>query len=322
MKARVPGKLFLAGEYAVLHPGQPGIVLAVDRWLALRSEAAEAHRLEIPAWDLDLRAEHAGDGSETGSGREAFVRQLYGAVLRRLPDAGARHLVVEPTDGGLLSRDLGLGSSAALAVAMVRGLGADAGEAGLEIACGAHFEAQGDRGSGLDVAACWRGRSVLARSGDRGRPTATPLAPRRPFWLGVLHTGRQARTAGALGRYASFATLRRADVERFRSRSAKAVARLDAALRDGPAPVVYAIEEHARLLAGLAADLGEAPPVPEPLRAAIRACGGAVKSCGALGGDCLCVTARSAAGLERARALGVSAGCEDLGLRALFEETR
>ena len=322
MKVRVPGKLFLAGEYAVLHPGQPGIVLVVDRWLLLRSEPAEVSRLEIPAWDLDMKAQDDDGAGEADSGRATFVRCLYGAVLRRLPDAASRHLVVEAKDGDLLSRDLGLGTSAALAVALVRGLGVADDEAGLELACAAHLEAQGGRGSGLDVAACWAGRSVVARSRDRRPPVVKPIAPPKRLFFGVLHSGRRIRTAGAIRSYTSFAAVRRAQAERFRSRSAWAVAHMEAALRQGPAAVVGAMEESARLLAGLAADLGEAPPVSEPLRAAIAACGGAVKSCGALGGDCLCVAAPSAAGLERARALAVSAGCEDLGLRPVFEVTR
>jgi phosphomevalonate kinase len=322
MKLRTPGKLFLAGEYAVLHAGQPGIVLAVDRWLHLRSEPAAAHRLEIPAWGLDFQGVDAPAADEPISARGDYVRRLYAAVLGRLPEAGHRHLVAEPHDGDLLARDLGLGSSAALAVALVRGLQSPTSPAGLKIACGAHLETQNGRGSGLDVAACWAGRSILARSGAGMPPKIRELAPPHVMHLGVLHTGRKARTAGALSTYASFSAVRRAEDERFRSRSSLVVARTEAALKKSPRALVGAIDEASRLLAGLAAQLGEATPVPEHLLAAVKAAGGAVKSCGALGGDCLCIVAPSPAGLERARALAVSAGCEDLGLRPLFEVPR
>ncbi len=33
IEVKVPGKLFVAGEYAVTEPGQPSIVIAVDRYI-------------------------------------------------------------------------------------------------------------------------------------------------------------------------------------------------------------------------------------------------------------------------------------------------
>lgn len=41
---RIPGKLYLAGEYAVTHPGQPAVIIAVDRFLELTvSEATTSN---------------------------------------------------------------------------------------------------------------------------------------------------------------------------------------------------------------------------------------------------------------------------------------
>ena len=39
---KVPGKLFLAGEYAVVESGNPAVIAAVDRYLTVSIESAES----------------------------------------------------------------------------------------------------------------------------------------------------------------------------------------------------------------------------------------------------------------------------------------
>ena len=36
VNVKVPGKLYLAGEYAVVEPGTPAVIVAVDRFVHLK----------------------------------------------------------------------------------------------------------------------------------------------------------------------------------------------------------------------------------------------------------------------------------------------
>ena len=42
IRAKAPGKLYIAGEYAVVEPGQPAVLVAVDRYLTVHLEVGEA----------------------------------------------------------------------------------------------------------------------------------------------------------------------------------------------------------------------------------------------------------------------------------------
>lgn len=52
IKVHVPGKLYISGEYAVLAPKQPAILVAVDQFLSL--ELSEAKEIELHSPDLGL----------------------------------------------------------------------------------------------------------------------------------------------------------------------------------------------------------------------------------------------------------------------------
>lgn len=41
IETRAPGKLFIAGEYAVVEPGQPAVLIAVDRCITVRLTESE-----------------------------------------------------------------------------------------------------------------------------------------------------------------------------------------------------------------------------------------------------------------------------------------
>ncbi|MBM6591713.1 phosphomevalonate kinase [Brevibacterium sp. RIT 803] len=46
IETRAPGKLFVAGEYAVVEPGQPAVLVAVDRYITVRlTESRDAGRI-------------------------------------------------------------------------------------------------------------------------------------------------------------------------------------------------------------------------------------------------------------------------------------
>lgn len=182
IRARAPGKLFLSGEYAVLH-GAPAMACAVGRHVEasfLSGDAAEdpeAARWRLAAREILLR--HGLDPAPAARPLEIDSRALYSA-------------------GGI---KLGFGSSAAVAVAVSglllasqerRSLTADR----LRIADELHRAIQGPGGSGVDVAASLHG-GVIAVEGDRVESLRWP----KGLYCEVIFTGRDADTAHAIGRF-------------------------------------------------------------------------------------------------------------------------
>jgi len=159
-----PGKLFLAGEYAVLWGGV-GRVLAVGP----RVRAFVRQRADRKVHLLLAEGRLSGDATPLGVRWEReppppfhFVARTIDLALRALAiDGPGLSLAFEPSrviDG----HKLGLGSSARACV-----LAAEACRTGwgatfdaLKLALVAHASAQGGKGSGADVAACFAGELV------------------------------------------------------------------------------------------------------------------------------------------------------------------
>ncbi|MDX1515394.1 MAG: hypothetical protein R3288_01070 [Woeseiaceae bacterium] len=148
-QASAPGKVVLSGEYAVLD-GATAVAMAVNRRASARVVPAAAPSLECRgvvnvADDAVIDAVCRALG--TGPPRAAIVLDTRGFV-----DAGT-------------GRKLGLGSSAALCVALAAALG-PAPHSVLDIALRAHAGLQAVAGSGVDVATSVAGGLVSYRIGE------------------------------------------------------------------------------------------------------------------------------------------------------------
>lgn len=173
--ARVPGKILLTGEYAVLD-GSPAIVAAVDRFVECRR--THARSFEVRGMGLCWR-----EGGPEVAGLN-FAREALAVTRRYLLGRGvelAAH-AFELTDD-LRAPDgqkLGLGGSACVTVAVVEAAlaiaEANGGQARIKalskaqerdrifkLAALAHSRAQGKIGSGVDVAAASFGGLILTR---------------------------------------------------------------------------------------------------------------------------------------------------------------
>ena len=319
-----PGKLFLAGEYAVLAPDQPALVLAVDRGLTLFASEAPQGRIEVPRWGLDIK-ELGSNPEDCKDPRESFLRKLYRATHYRCPQSGHKHLVVDPTENDLLSRDLGLGSSAAFAVNMSRAfLPQEAIQSPrvLALALDSHQSIQGGIGSGADVATAWAGCSIRYAQRMRGAPVVQALTARGipPLWF--MYSGNPQRTSGAVKRYEQLEKAKPRFVQRFREHSTRVVDQIQRGVAENPNVLVNGIDRSGKMLSDLARNLGQPAPLPNLFQTALGLAQAAAKPSGALGGDCIVVAARKAHMADRVRELGAAAGFELLNLSPVFRESK
>ncbi|MDJ0908909.1 MAG: hypothetical protein QNI99_06930 [Woeseiaceae bacterium] len=176
-----PGKVVLSGEYAVLR-GAPAVAMAVDRRAVVTVEEGAAETVCV------------GLEGRTDTRLIDCVLDVQG---QERPDARLTLDTAAFSDG---PDKLGIGSSAALAVALTTALapkGSDV-EQSLAAAQRAHREFQKGRGSGVDVAASSAGGIIVYRMQDASTQSIA--------WPAGLHyalfwTGKSASTTERVARF-------------------------------------------------------------------------------------------------------------------------
>ncbi len=282
----VPGKLMVAGEYAVRHRAA-GMALAVDRVALLR-------------W--------CGGGPAPAADLVARARADCARALGRSPQG---HCRVDSTSFHSGRRKLGLGSSAAAAAAATASVFFEAGrelespterQRMWQLARASHDAHQGVIGSGLDVAAALFGGWVRLGPGGSDRAIA-PWTPPPGLRLVFCWLGQPASTPELVAAVDAFATREPAAHRALMDE----MAALSAALTRSAsaATAVGLLDRYGRAMAALGQH-SATPIVPatmEPLLAAARDLGGGAKPAGAGGGDfalAAFATSDAAAGFERA----------------------
>lgn len=171
MKASAPGKVILLGEHAVVH-GHPALAAAISRRVSVQVDEGPGAELVLP-------------------GPLASPREIVDAAVAIAREAGRRRgfrVRVEseiPLGGGL-------GSSAALGVALARAFSRDEGRACADGEA-AHLALHLERvlhgaPSGVDPAVCARGGVILfRRAGAEAERVEAVRAP--PIFLVVSLTG-------------------------------------------------------------------------------------------------------------------------------------
>jgi phosphomevalonate kinase len=307
--ASAPGKLLLAGEYAVLD-GATAVVIAVDR----RATARRAPRQPSPF--LDALA--------------AQLARRFGAE-HPCARAAAADIAVDTADFSRGGQKLGLGSSAAatVAAAALALAAADPAAAAdpdriFELAFAAHGDAQGQRGSrgsGADIAAAtyggvltYRARpgSGAAASGDgQGGCDRAALPVPRSIALLPFFTGHSADTVTMVARVhaARAAGATRASLEAIAAASRALVEGLQ---RDDASAILRAIREGGAALAALGEAAGHdlETAAVRAARAALARFGGAAKTTGAGGGDLAIAVLPCEEDRNAAAAALIEAGCQ------------
>ncbi|MFB7248842.1 phosphomevalonate kinase [Streptomyces populi] len=319
---RAPGKLFVAGEYAVVDSGNPAILAAVDRYVTVTVSGSASPGVLVSS-DLaahPVRRRWDGGRLAADGGRErggpVHVLSAVETVAALLAEHGLPRPGLELSVASALHADgrkFGLGSSGAVTVASVAAVAA---YCGLELTRADVYRlallatARIDpEGSGGDLAASTWGGWLLYRAPDRGfvldlaRERGTGAALRAP-WPGFAvrrlpppaglslqagWTGRPASTArlvSGLHRRPWRGTCRH---RRFTAAVTDVVHAMAGALEAGDGPgVLHQVRRARQELARLddEAGLGVFTDKLRALCEAAEAAGGAAKPSGAGGGDC------------------------------------
>lgn len=299
IEAHAPGKVVLWGEYAVL-AGAPAMVMAVNRFASctlsrvLPAEDGERDRARPSGWRFSSRGFRAEPYSTTRAKLGAatappadspawtawHVLQALAPVA--LPDSA--DVVIDTTGFYASGAKLGLGSSAAVCVALYGAICELVGRAPdfVEVA-GIHHRLQGNKGSGVDIAAAWFGGLLRFERKKLADPLGAPAIGHAALPVGVqvgfVWAGHPAATTAHLQRFADW---------RARGRTAELDALCDAsrALFE-TTDLIATLREYVACLMALdrAAGLAIFDPAHQELHRLAGSSGVVYKPCGAGGGD-------------------------------------
>jgi phosphomevalonate kinase len=312
IQTSAPGKVIIAGEYAVLD-GAPAICMAVDRraHVAITRSDGDHHRVLAPGYSQTVgRFTTHGSGFAWLGGEADYA--LLSAVWQELGVRPAARLAIVLDSNEFMDATsgtkLGIGSSAALTVALTAALdmAAGGGRSVHRIAAAAHRQLQGGAGSGADIACSLSGGIIEYRVGE-----APPRALKWPVGLqfALLWSGVSSDTGAQLGKLAAAATgATRAELVA----AAGEVASVWGGGRSSD--VVDALRVYATVLRRFDVEhgLGIYDAGHAALAVAAESCGVVYKPCGAGGGDLGIVIACDAAAVAACVALAREQGFRHL----------
>ena len=309
-----PGKLFLLGEYAVLH-GAPALLAAVDRRVTVTVTPAESWRLHAPSVGIhQLGLNDEGRLPATLDAHTRSTLRLFDAVRAAVQaDAtptGPYDISIDSADFSRDGHKLGFGSSAAVASALTAALAEASGmhldrEALFTLAQSAHRAAQNGTGSGGDVAASVFGGLLSYTVG------ASPVKLRWPndLTMLVVVTGEGSATTDLVGRVNDFAVEHPLQHDEDLARLTRVAHRAQSALADR-ASFLRLIDDYFTALALLDAhaEAGIVTARHRELRVVAKRAGGVFKTSGAGGGDVGLAFSASGSAAERLGAALADAG--------------
>lgn len=178
-----PGKVMLAGEWAVLERGNSALVLSMDKGVTVTLQQSNNFSFDIPIIGIQgIKAEFYGKSlriltklSHEQEIQFSFVHYATLFALYYLQENGIAITPFHLSIHSKISSISGLGSSAATVVGIVKGIlsfhGVDVTceeekEIAFKISCIAHYEAQGKQGSCFDVAAATYQEPLIYRRFD------------------------------------------------------------------------------------------------------------------------------------------------------------
>ena len=348
--AKAPGKLYIAGEYAVVENGYPAILVALNQFITCTIKNANGETGQIISQQYQNNAV-----SWRRQGDELIVDQrdnpfsyILAAIKVTEEYAKACHQELKVYDLQIDSqldnqsgRKYGLGSSAAVTVATVRALCEFyhlkvTKDQIFKLAAIAHFSVQGN-GSLGDVAASVYGGWIAYHSFDRQwlaeqrkvlslpklltlpwpNLKIEPLSVPTNLKLVIGWTGKPASTSRLVDKIAIFKAEHQVKYHQFLENSRLCIKKMVQGFRTGDLRIIQdQIRTNRMLLADLARQSGvdiETPLLKKICQVAEQF-GGAAKASGAGGGDCGIVAIDSHVDLSHLMIAWQVAGIERLPL--------
>ncbi|MDN6639277.1 MAG: phosphomevalonate kinase [Tetragenococcus sp.] len=335
IEVSTPGKLYIAGEYAVVEPGHPAIIAAVDQFINVTIESAtENGSIQSQQYsDLPIRWTRR-DGELVLDHRENPFHYILAAI--RLTERYAKeqgtllsfyHLKVTSELDNSSGRKYGLGSSGAVTVGTVKALNLfyDLQMDPImqfKIAALAHLAVQGNGSCGDIAASCFGGWLAFSTfdhewvkqrqkkwpisdllQSDWPKLSIQPLQAPKHMRLLIGWTGSPASTSDLVDQVNQSKQDKndtQKSYEQFLSNSKRCVEdMIDGFMQDNVAKIKKMIIKNRQLLQNLAqaTHVVIETPALKQLCDLAQACGGAAKSSGAGGGDCGIVIADQKTGI-------------------------
>lgn len=321
IETSVPGKLFIAGEYAVVEPGHPAIIVAVDQFINVTIEGARKNGSIQSAQysDLPIRWTRR-NGELVLDHRENPFHYILAAIRLTEKYAQEKGTLLSFYDLKVTSeldnsngRNYGLGSSGAVTVATVKALNLyyDLKMDRLtqfKIAALAHLAVQGNGSCGDIAASCYGGwlafstfdhEWVLRKqqewtltqllTSDWPELSIRPLIVPKSLRLLIGWTGSPASTSDLVDQVYQSKEAKEKGYAKFLADSKDCVNRLiDGFLNEDSRTIKKMITENRKLLVGLSSLTGVTIETPalKKLCDLAETYRGAAKSSGAGGGDC------------------------------------
>ena len=317
IQAQAPGKLILLGEYAVLE-GADALVMSVNQFArVVIDEMPSAGRFVLSGnlltMPLEFQLNAQGDIHPIGRIQRELLQLLSFALAaiestcRRIAEnqlitrSFKIHMDTHEFYKDANKVKLGLGSSAALTVAIIDGLVRFFGlESELtpsryhlfRLAHGIHAKAQGKQGSGIDIAASAMGGVLkynISASEASGNAGIVPY-PDHLQQLMMLNvwSGKSASTGAYLSKLASYKSKNKAEYQKLMQKMTALAAEGCKVYLENEIPVfLEIIDAYGQAMA----DLGRAAGIPvfsdrhRVIADYVIKAGGVYKPCGAGGGD-------------------------------------
>ncbi|MBD1222919.1 phosphomevalonate kinase [Virgibacillus halodenitrificans] len=322
MTIKVPGKLMIAGEFAVLQPHHELVVMAVDRFVYATIEDHDANRITLNDFGLyDIGWTYADNRLtfSTDDQRTRFVGAAMATALTYLKEKNIHptpfRLAIKSELDDVSGIKYGLGSSAAVVTSVISAIlnkYNDEKAAALltfKLAAISHVRTQGN-GSGADVAASSYGgflqyasfQAEWLKEQYENTPTITELLEKDWPYLSIKPvkipsnvyvcigwTGKPASTSRLVDDILKLKTANQSQFKQFLDDSETAVSNFLQGMTEGDLPLLLqGIKQNRKALATVGENAGVEieTPLLRTLCDIAENMGGAGKPSGAGGGDC------------------------------------